>query len=153
MKKSIVVMVVALVFGIGGYTLGSYMNPQEKCVNADISDEDTKDDEPTIENKNKKDLINHTFTRTYNINHIAESNDYEYIYITIRGFQDEEIETVKVKRELFKDVKVGDNYEIKFSVTNNSIEDNLKSIFENAKIVTAKKTDKTGLEQVFEPIE
>ena len=114
---------------------------------------DTILDEPTKENIDKKNLVNHTFTRTYNINHIAYSNSEEFLYSTIREFQGEEIETVKVERKMFQNANVGDNFEITFTITNNNIEDNIKSIFNNSKVTKAVKTDKTGLEQVCDPIE
>lgn len=154
MKKYVVIIILtAIVFGVVGFFLGKEMNPQEKCINVKVENIDTKEDEPTKENLEKKDLKNHTFTRTYNIKNIAYSNSEEFIYITIREFQAEEIETVKVKTAVFKDANVGDNWEIKFKITNNDIEDNIKSIFANTEIVSAKKTDKTGLEQVSDPIE
>lgn len=155
MKKTVITaIIVALIFGTGGFFLGKALTPKEKCEVVELKNDDTKEDEPKInDNQNKKDLIGHTFTRTYNINHIAPSNDFDYIYITIREFQNEEIETVKVKRSLFEDALVNDNWEITFKITNNSIEDNLKSIFSNTEVIEAKKTDKTGLEQVSDPIE
>ena len=75
-----------------------------------------------------------------------------YMYITIREFQKDEIETVKVDKELFKQVEVGDNYEILFKIKNNRIKDNIKSIFYNSEIVKVEKTDKNGLEQLSEQI-
>ena len=107
----------------------------------------TKTDE---KEKEEKKLVEKEFTRTYNIRHIDGSNNYDYLYITIREFQGEEIETVKVKRDLFNDAKIEDNYEITFKITSNEIEDNFKSIFSNSDIIKAIKTDKTGLEQVHE---
>ena len=154
MKKYVfIIILTAIVFGVVGFFLGKELNPQEKCINVKVENIDTKDSEPTKENIEKKDLINHTFTRTYNINHIAYSNSEEFLYITIREFQGEEIETVKIKRAMFNDINTGDNWEIQFKIKNNNIEDNIKSIFENTEIVSAKKTDKTGLEQVSDPIE
>ena len=93
------------------------------------------------------------FTRTYMIYNVAESNDYEHLYLTIRQFQAEEIETVQVKRKDFDVVKEDVYYEIKFKITSNDIEDNIKSIFENTEIVKASETSKTGLEQVNEDFE
>ena len=152
-KNILLMIIIALVFGVGGYLTGSNQNkdkkeePKEKEVTNCLE----AVDEPT--KKVENDYINKTFTKTYNINHIAPSNNFDYIYITIRIFQDEEIETVKVRRELFEDAEVGDNYEIKFKVTGNELEDNIKSIFNNCEIVSANKTDKTGLEQINEFVE
>ncbi len=87
-----------------------------------------------------------TFTKTYNVLNISESNDEEYLYLTIRQFQVEEIETVKVLRSLASDILEGHNYEFTFEYTENKGED-LKSIFNNYKLVSIYETDKVGLEQ------
>ena len=94
-------------------------------------------------------LVGKTFTKTYHIYDIEPSNDYDYVYITIRGFQEEEIETVKVKRELFDSLEE-ENYEFTFKITNGLITESIKSIFECTEVTNITKTDKTGLEQVNE---
>lgn len=152
-RNIIITILALLICGVSCFFLGKLTTPKEKCVDVKVNNNDNKEDEPTGENQNKKDLINHKFTRTYNINHIADSHDYDYIYITIREFQGEEIETVRVERSTFENIKVGDNWEITFKITSNEIEDNMKSIFKNSVIEKAVKTDKEGLEQIFENIE
>lgn len=89
---------------------------------------------------------NKTFTRTYQILNIAESNDEEYLYLTIREFQAEEVETVKVKKQ-FIDFTEDKYYEFRFKQTIPNIEDNLKSIFDNCTIISIQETDRTGLNQ------
>lgn len=108
--------------------------------------------EKTNENtkKNEHNYIGKEFTRTYMVNLVSESNDYEYLYLTLRQFQSEEIETVRVKRNDFDNCQQDAYYEITFKVTNNDIEDNIKSIFENTEIIKTVKTNKTGLEQIQE---
>ena len=119
-------------------------------INANSNiDENNKKSTDTVE-KSNSDLIGKTFTRTYNIRHVDESNDYNYIYITIRQFQSEEIETVKVERKMFENISEGDFYEITFKIEEGEIEDNIKSIFKSTKIIDSKKTDKMGLEQINE---
>ena len=155
-KNIIVTIVISLLVGVGCFFVGRLTIQKSKCEEnkEDKKIEEKEKSENDNNNKNNdKDLINHTFTRTYNINHIAYSNDYNYLYITIREFQGEEIETVKVLREKFENANTGDNYEITFKINNNGIEDNLKSIFANSEVIKANKTDKTGLEQIYENIE
>lgn len=50
-----------------------------------ITDTDTNHESPT-------------FIKTYNILNMIDSNDENYIYLTIRQFQEEEIKTVKVEK-------------------------------------------------------
>ena len=93
-----------------------------------------------------------SFTRTYNVLNIANSFDENYLYLTIRQFQFDEVETVKVLKSLASSVEVNKNYEFTFKYTNKKIEDNIKSIFENAMLEVINETNKTGLEQVQDEI-
>lgn len=81
---------------------------------------------------------------------IAESNDEKYLYLTIRQFQFDEVETVKVLRSLADTVEINKNYEFTFESSNIEIKDNIKSIFNNATLISIKETDKTGLDQIQE---
>lgn len=94
----------------------------------------------------------YTFTKTYNVVNVADSNDENYLYLTIRKFQDEEVKTVKVQRSLANTVEKENNYEFTFQYTNNIPEDNIESIFANTMLIAIKKTDKQGLEQVQDSI-
>lgn len=103
------------------------------------------------ENENKNTIDLKPFIRTYNILNVAESNDEKYIYLTIRQFQEEEVQTIKVERNLCLTITEGKNYE--FTIKPNSrVEDNLSSIFHNSKILEIKETNKIGLEQIQEAI-
>lgn len=121
----------------------------EKCEKCECEKETIKDcicncvNEPII----NEDLVGKTFTKTYKIYNIADSNDYNYIYITVREFQGEEIETVKVERELFETLEE-EYYEFTFKITDGRITENIKNIFEYTELLSATKTDKTGLEQI-----
>ena len=99
------------------------------------------DDETKNEDVNKKE-----FAKTYTILNIAESNDEKYLYLTIRQFQFDEVETVKVLKSLADTVEINKNYEFTFESSNMQNEDSIKSIFNNAILISVKETDKTGLE-------
>lgn len=99
-----------------------------------------------------QDIIRDTFTQTFRILNIIESNDSKYIYLTVRQFQCEEVETVKIKKNLASSVKANNNYEFTFRYTEKDVEDEIKSIFENMDIISIEKTDKEGLEQINEGI-
>ena len=93
-----------------------------------------------------------TFTKTYEVLNVTWSNSDEFIYLTLRQFQFEEVETVKVKKSLNYDIAVGKNYEFTFEYTIEDIDDNIKSIFNNTNLVSIIETNKTGLDQVQDPI-
>ena len=93
------------------------------------------------------------FIRTYQILNIADSNDEEYIYLTIRGYQAEEVETVKVEKILSGNIEVNSFYEFTFNYTDKEVDDNIKSIFSNTKLVKIRKTSKGGNDQINDMIE
>lgn len=101
-----------------------------------------------FENKNTINL--NSFIRTYNILNVSKSNDNNYIYLTIRQFQ-EEVQTVKVEKQLCPNIVEGKNYEFTIK-PNDRVEDNILSIFSNSTILEIKETDKVGLEQIQESI-
>ena len=77
-----------------------------------------------------------TWVATYQILNIAESNDEDYLYLTLRKFQAEEVETVRVKKKLAKDVKSDKSYEFTFRYKVGTVEENIKSIFQNAELIS-----------------
>ena len=109
-----------------------------------------KSEKLTLEDNNQS-VQEFTFIRTYNILNIANSNDKKYLYLTIRQFQDEEVQTVKVEKSLCPSIEVGKNYEF-FLKTHKKIEDNILSIFNNSTIISIKETNKIGLEQIQDSI-
>lgn len=101
------------------------------------------------ENFCKDDVVGKTLVETYNIRNIEESNDGDYLWLTIRGFQSEEVGTFKVLKSIANDVKADSNYEFTFEITSNDIQlEFLSSIFENAELKKIVKTSKSGLDQV-----
>ena len=93
-----------------------------------------------------------SFTRTYLVLDISDSNDYEFIYLTLREFQEEEVVTVKVKRELASFIIEDNNYEFKFVSTGKSSNVDIKSLFESNTLLSINPTDKIGLEQINENV-
>lgn len=102
-----------------------------------------------VDNKNTIDLK--SFIRTYNILKVTESNDANYIYLTIRQFQEEEVQTVKIEKKLCPNIVEGKNYEFTIK-PNYRMEDDILSIFNNSQILEIKETDKIGLEQTQDSI-
>lgn len=97
-------------------------------------------------------IENDTFTKTYNVLNVADSNDEDYLYITIRQFQEEEIKTVKVQRSLADIIEVEKDYEFTFQYTDKNVNEDIKSIFDNTVLISIKKTNKQGLEQIQDSI-
>lgn len=87
------------------------------------------------------------FVRTYQVLQIDDSKDSDYLYVTLKMFQDEEA-IVKIPKNQNFNLEINNNYEFTFEYTDKKVEDNINSIFENTKIIEIKKTDKTGLDQI-----
>lgn len=93
------------------------------------------------------------FIRTYHILNIADSNDGEHLYLTIRQYQAEEIETIKVSKKLTNNIKENKPYEFTFQYKDKDFDDNnIKSILKNATIISIVETDKLGMEQRQDPV-
>ncbi len=106
----------------------------------------------TISNDVNNNTENSTFTKTYNVLNVAGSNDENYIYLTIRQFQEEEVKTVKVQKSLVNNIEIRKDYEFTFKYTDKKAQENIESIFANATLISIKKTDKQGLEQIQDSI-
>ena len=89
-----------------------------------------------------------TFIKTYKVLNVADSNDYDYLYLTLRQYQCEEVVTVRVKRKLCPDIKANSNYEFTFEYTSNMVEENINSVFSNTNLLKITLTDKEGMDQI-----
>lgn len=90
------------------------------------------------------------FTRTYRVYAVYESNDKSYFYVTIRGFQNEDIQTIKVSKNISNELISGKNYEFKFKQNDSIAEDNILNIYNNSDIVSIKETNSEGNKQLNE---
>jgi len=118
-----------------------------------IGTKDLKLKDVNINSNNLSNNIeNSTFIKTYNVLNVADSNDEEYIYLTIRQFQEEEVKTVKVQKSLANSIETKKDYEFTFKYTDKTIQDNIESIFANTTLISIKKTDKQGLEQIQDSV-
>lgn len=93
-----------------------------------------------------------SFTRTYLVLDISDSNDEAYIYLTLREFQEEEVVTVKVKKELSSVIIEDNNYEFTFASTGKSSDVDIKSLFESNTLLSINATDKIGFDQMNENV-
>lgn len=72
---------------------------------------------------------------------IENSNEKYYQYLTVSQYDVREKETVK-EPILSKKIEVGKKYEIIFRIKSNEITNEIKSVFENAEIISIKETEK-----------
>lgn len=89
-----------------------------------------------------------SFIKTYNILNKADSNDENYVYLTLRQFQKEPVVTVKILKSLNPNIEVGKIYEFTFETTYHGELNEITDIFEHANLTTIIETTKTGMEQV-----
>lgn len=103
---------------------------------------------------NQDNSVIYEFTRTYNVLNVEESNDEAYLYLTLRQFQFEEIETVRVLKSMAGSVEEGNNYEFTFRNNYSSVEienDTIEELFTKCNLISIEYTDKVGLEQTQDP--
>ncbi len=92
------------------------------------------------------------FIKTYLVEKITESDDNNYIYITLKQFQVDDVATVKILKSLGENIIELESYEFKFQSINKNFDDNILSIFDNAEVLEISKTDLIGIEQIQESI-
>lgn len=100
-------------------------------------------------------LKGNQFIRTYNIENVEECNNEAYIYVTVRQFQRDEIQTVKVERKLCPEVRKNKAYEFELVVTDETMveeDPSIETIFRCCKVIEITETDKLGTDQIQEPV-
>lgn len=98
-----------------------------------------------------KESVTCEFIKTYRVLNVAESNDSNYIYVTLRAFQNEEVTTVKLPTTEYPYIE-NEYYEFKFRMKDKKIDENIDSIFTNAEFVDAVITSKEGINQIQNPV-
>lgn len=104
------------------------------------------------DHKEDDDYNNYNFTKTYEVLNIVPSNSEEYLYLTLRQFQGEEVETVKVLKSLASTVEINKNYEFTFSARGIEPDEDIEDIFKKCNLLSIKSTDKVGLDQVQDSV-
>lgn len=100
-------------------------------------------------------LKGNQFIRTYNIENVEECNNEAYIYVTVRQFQRDEIQTVKVERKLCPEVRKNKAYEFELVVTDETMveeDPSIETIFRCCKVIEITETDKLGTDQIQEQV-
>jgi len=143
-KNKIIVIMISIIFCLlVVLTLSAIYNSFAKPTNYITGSNHL--DFPNIENK--------YFVRTYHILDIADSHDGEHLYLTIRKYQAEEIETIKVSKKLINHIQEDKSYEFTFQYKNKDFDDtNIMSILANATIISIVETDKLGMDQRQDPV-
>ena len=95
-----------------------------------------------------------TFTKTYHVLNILDSDSDETNYLVLRAFQrPDDVYIAKVSKYLLPEINENDPCEFTFQYTENLIKErSIESIFENAELIKVKKTDKLGLIQTNDSI-
>ena len=85
--------------------------------------------------------------KTYDIKNIEQSNDENYLYITISEYQTEGIFTIKLPISLAKDLHKEKAYVFTFKTTKENINVPTDILFNNAEVINIEFTDKIGMER------
>ena len=90
-----------------------------------------------------------TFIRTYKVIDIKKIKDSNKTILKLSQFQGEEGIEVEVFNSYLQDIKLEKDkyYEFTFQKRENSLNDDILSIFNGSNLLGIKKTDKEGLEQ------
>ena len=96
---------------------------------------------------NKNTLYNCEVIKTYYIDNISESNNENYLYITIHEFQVEGTYTIKLPKTISEKLEAKKSYEFTFKTNKEYINGQTTELFSNSEIINIIYTDKEGLER------
>ena len=88
------------------------------------------------------------FIRTYHVTNIAETDDKDFVNVTLKSNKGE-VATVRINNS--NDLKVGLTYEFKFS-TYKYFDDNIENIFNNSTLIDTKESNELSNESINEKI-
>lgn len=99
------------------------------------------------EENNLKEKETCTLIRTFYIDDIKNSNDENYLYVTLHEYQVEGVFTIKISKVIGKELEKNNNYEFTFTTPKDYMWENTDKLFNNREIISIEKTDKVGMEQ------
>lgn len=107
------------------------------------------------ENRHKyyNDVSNYSscnFVRTYYVEMLKEMEDENTTAVVLSEFQSDKLATVTLSNTLAKDLEVGSSYEFTFKTYQAYIDTDIENVFDENEVVSIKKTDKVGVEQIQE---
>ena len=74
------------------------------------------------------------------------------MYLTLREYQEEDVVTVKVEKELISNVIEDTYYEFNFASIGKSKNTDIEKLFKSNRLLSVNPTDKIGLDQINENI-
>lgn len=100
---------------------------------------------------NEETLGECNFDKLYNLLLVTDSDDGEYIHITLKEFQVDEVKTIRIKRDAMPSLKKGNYYLFSFK-TNKKIHDHIEEIFDASELVSVKDhgKDVDGIQAICE---
>lgn len=75
-----------------------------------------------------------SFTKTYHVLDISPNKD-NLVYLTLKNDYSEEVATIQIEKEKIENLTVGNYYTFKFASVNDVIESDIKSTFDNNRIL------------------
>lgn len=100
----------------------------------------------------KNDAYLCSFTKTYLLLDISSSNDSNFVYLTLKEFQDEDVVTKKVNSSVLHNLEEDHYYEFKFGSFGNNVSNNISDVFDNNILLNVKQTNLVGDEQINEDV-
>ncbi len=75
-----------------------------------------------------------TFTKTYRVLDVSDKKD-GYVYLTLKNDITEEVATIEILKDRVTNIENGNYYSFKFASSNDQIDGDIKSIFDNNRIL------------------
>ena len=73
--------------------------------------------------------MHHTITKTLSVLNINESNKDNYLYLTVKDIEDNDIETVEIRRDLVPNIEINKTYNFAFTYYGYDLDDDIYELF------------------------
>ena len=77
----------------------------------------------------------HTVTKTLSVLNINEGNKHNYLYLTVKDIEDNEIETVEIRRDLVPNIEINKTYNFAFTYYGYDLDDDVYELFKKCHLL------------------
>ena len=77
----------------------------------------------------------HTVTKTLSVLNINEGNKHNYLYLTVKDIEDNEIETVEIRRDLVPNIEINKTYNFAFTYYGYDLDDDIYELFKKCHLL------------------
>jgi len=97
--------------------------------------------------QNERSYSSCEFVKTFHIEMIKPSHEEEDMVVVVSQYNEDEVVSVKLSKELADTLEVGRDYEFTFKTFQVYVDTDIENVFDENEVISVKKTNKKGFEQ------